>query len=80
MGATLLFLLTHRSPADFPTDGLKIDFRNRIKVSEDFADWLDKMLEPDLEERFRSAKVALEVLRGKRKIILGKQKPMHSYY
>lgn len=76
LGATLLFLLTHRSPADFPTDGLKIDFRSRVKVSEDFADWLDKMLEPDLEERFSSAKVALEVLRGKRKIILGKQKPI----
>ncbi len=34
------------------------------------------MLEPDLEERFSSAKVALEVLQGKRKIILGKQKPI----
>ena len=76
LGATLLFLLAHRSPADFPTDGLKIDFRSQVKVSEDFADWLDKMLEPDLEERFSSAKVALEVLQGKRKIILGKQKPM----
>ncbi len=76
LGATLLFLLTHRSPADFPTDGLKIDFRSQIKVSDDFADWLDKMLEPDLEERFSSAKVALEVLQGKRKIILGKPKPM----
>ncbi|MBV6623761.1 MAG: ankyrin repeat domain-containing protein [Rivularia sp. (in: Bacteria)] len=76
LGATLLFLLTHHSPADFPTDGLKIDFRSRIKVSDDFADWLDKMLEPDLEERFTSAKVALEVLRGKRKIITAAKKPM----
>lgn len=76
LGATLLFLLTHRSPADFPTDGLKIDFRSRIKVSDDFAGWLDKMLEPDLEERFSSAKEALEVLQGKQKIITAKQKPM----
>ncbi|MEO1376375.1 MAG: ankyrin repeat domain-containing protein [Cyanobacteria bacterium J06635_10] len=76
LGATLLFLLTHRSPADFPTDGLKIDFRSRVKVSDDFADWLDKMLEPDLEERFSSAHVALEVLRGKRKIIIAAKKPM----
>ncbi len=76
LGATLLYLLTHRSPADFPTDGLKIDFRSQIKVSEDFADWLDKMLEPDLEERFASAKVALEVLQGKRKIITAAKKPM----
>ncbi|MDY6898561.1 MAG: protein kinase, partial [Cyanobacteriota bacterium] len=76
LGATLLFLLTHRSPADFPTDGLKIDFRSQINVSHDFADWLDKMLEPDLEERFSSAQVALEVLRGKRKIITAAKKPM----
>ncbi|MEM9923682.1 MAG: ankyrin repeat domain-containing protein [Cyanobacteria bacterium P01_D01_bin.50] len=76
LGATLLFLLTHRSPADFPTDGLKIDFRSRVKVSDDFAHWLDKMLEPDLEERFSSAHVALEVLRGKRKIITAAKKPI----
>ena len=76
LGATLLFLLTHRSPADFPTDGLKIDFRSRVQVSDDFADWLDKMLEPDLEERFSEAKVALEVLRGKKKIIAATKKPM----
>lgn len=76
LGATLLFLLTHRSPADFPTQGLKIDFRSRIHASEDFADWLEKMLEPDLEERFSSAKEALDVLHGKRKIIMGNQKPM----
>ncbi|HAX85752.1 MAG TPA: ankryin [Cyanobacteria bacterium UBA11370] len=66
LGATLLFLLTHRSPADLPTDRLKIDFRSRIQVSEEFADWLEKMLEPDVEDRFLSAKEALLVLRGKR--------------
>ncbi|BAY86527.1 serine/threonine protein kinase [Calothrix parasitica NIES-267] len=76
LGATLLFLLTHRSPADFPTDGLKIDFRSRVKVSDDFADWLDKMLEPDLEDRFSSAREALEVLQGKRKVITATKKPM----
>ena len=76
LGATLLFLLSHRSPADFPTDGLKIDFRTRVKISDDFADWLDKMLEPDLEDRFSSAKEALEVLQGKRKIVTAAKKPM----
>ncbi len=34
------------------------------------------MLEPDLEERFSSAKEALEVLQGKRKIVTATQKPM----
>ncbi len=62
LGATLLFLLTHRSPADLPTDRLKISFRNRVQISEQFADWLEKMLEPDAEERFVSAKAALAAL------------------
>jgi serine/threonine protein kinase len=68
LGATLLFLLTHRSPAELPTDRLRIDFRSRVQISEEFADWLEKMLEPDVEDRFSSAKEALFVLRGKRKI------------
>lgn len=69
LGATLLFLLTHRSPADLPTDNLKIDFRClRLQISEEFADWLEKMLEPDVEDRFPSAKEALAELRRKRMI------------
>jgi ankyrin repeat protein len=64
LGATLLFLLTHRSPADLPNDGLKIDFRSRVNVSEAFADWLEKMLEPDVDERFKSAEDALQNLQN----------------
>ncbi|NEP13783.1 MAG: protein kinase [Symploca sp. SIO2C1] len=65
LGATLLFLLTHRSPAELPTDRLKLDFRSRVQISEEFADCLEKMLEPDVEERFSSAKEALKALRTK---------------
>jgi len=50
LGATLLFLLTHRSPADLPQDRLKLDFRSRVQISEEFADILEKMLEPDVED------------------------------
>jgi ankyrin repeat protein len=71
LGATLLFLLTHRSPADLPTDRLKISFRKRVQISEQFADWLEKMLEPDAEDRFVSAKVALEAL-GRSKVVFSK--------
>jgi ankyrin repeat protein len=73
LGATLLFLLTHRSPAELPTDGLKLDFRSRVQISDEFADWLEKMLEPDVEERFSSAKEALAVLQGKQ-MIAGKSR------
>lgn len=69
LGATLLFLLTHTSPADLPEKRLKIDFRSAVNISEDLADWLEKMLEPAAEDRFASAKEALAVLRGEREII-----------
>ena len=65
LGATVLFLLTHRSPSDLPQERLKISFRSRIQVSEGFADWLEKMLEPDVEDRFPSAKEALAALQGR---------------
>jgi serine/threonine protein kinase len=64
LGTTLLFLLTRKSPAELPQRKLKIDFRSHVSVSKDFADWLEKMLEPVIEDRFPSANAALAVLRG----------------
>ncbi|MEG4035399.1 ankyrin repeat domain-containing protein [Microcoleus sp. S36b_A4] len=66
LGATLLYLLTHRSPAELPTNILEKDFRSQIQISSEFADWLGKTIAPDLENRFRSAKEALESLRNPR--------------
>ncbi|HBE50341.1 MAG TPA: serine/threonine protein kinase, partial [Cyanobacteria bacterium UBA11369] len=64
LGATLLFLLTHKSPADFPQRRLKIDFRSQVHTSAEFTDWLETMLSPAPEDRFPSAKAALAALRG----------------
>ncbi|VEP15618.1 hypothetical protein H1P_3510007 [Hyella patelloides LEGE 07179] len=69
LGATLLFLLTHRSPAELPVERLKIVFSDRIQISEEFADWLEKILEPNLEDRFVSASQALNILQPKPKPI-----------
>ncbi|MGD1920999.1 MAG: ankyrin repeat domain-containing protein [Pleurocapsa sp.] len=66
LGATLLYLLTHRSPAELPTDRLRIDFRNHIQVSEEFGDWLEKILESDMSDRFPSAAAALDALQPKK--------------
>lgn len=63
LAATLLFLLTHRSPAELPTKALGIDFRSHVQISEGFADWLTKMLAPDIYDRFASAQEALNALR-----------------
>lgn len=63
LGATILFLLTGRSPAELPEEKLKINFRRVINIDPNFANWLDKMLEPAVEDRFSSAQVALAQLK-----------------
>lgn len=62
LGATLLFLLTHCSPADLPQQRLKIDFRKAVQLQPDFATWLDRLLEPAVEDRLPSAQAALAAL------------------
>ncbi|MGL5941575.1 MAG: ankyrin repeat domain-containing protein [Waterburya sp.] len=62
LGATILYLLTHRSPNELPQDNLTINFRSSVNISEGFALWLEKILQPDLESRFSSAQEALEQL------------------
>lgn len=62
LGATLLALLTHCSPAELPRKRLKIDFRAAVRLDPAFADWLDHMLEPAVEDRFVSAEVAIAAL------------------
>ncbi|MEW6492195.1 MAG: ankyrin repeat domain-containing protein, partial [Cyanobacteriota bacterium] len=73
LGATVLFLLTHLAPAKLPQDRLKINFRSRNQVSKEFANWLEKMLQPDVEHRFPSAKEALEALQGR--MVVAKARP-----
>jgi eukaryotic-like serine/threonine-protein kinase len=63
LGATLLFLLTHQSPADLPQQGLAIDFRPHVAVPPPLADWLEQLLAPLVEDRFASAQDALQALR-----------------
>ncbi len=69
LGATLISLLTQKSPTDLPHRNLKIDFRPHVRVTQQFADWLERMIEPVAEDRFLSAEEALAVLRGKQGFI-----------
>ena len=64
LGTTLLFLLTQKFPSDLPRQKQKIKFRDRVSISPEFADWLEKIIEPAIEDRFYSAKDALSALRG----------------
>lgn len=78
LGATLLFLLTHRSPADLPQCRMKIDFRSRVQISPEFADWLEKMLEPAAEDRFKSAAEARNALQAPRSLSNLSKQPSHN--
>ena len=67
LGATLLFLLAGKSPAELPQKRMKIDFRRHVKISPEFARWLGKMLEPAVEDRFASAIEAASEMPGELK-------------
>ncbi|PSB59096.1 serine/threonine protein kinase [Chamaesiphon polymorphus] len=68
LGTTLLFLLTRSDPSNLPQKQLKINFRSTLKLPPKFADWLDRMLEPTVEQRFTTAAEALAVLQGMQKL------------
>jgi len=59
LGMSLIYILSHQEPTRLPKKGLKVDFRPHVNISEPLARVLDKMIEPDLEKRYQSAKEVL---------------------
>ncbi|MEM7557420.1 MAG: hypothetical protein AAF378_25725, partial [Cyanobacteria bacterium P01_A01_bin.84] len=62
LGATILFLLTKQCPDDLPQQRMKINFRSQVQISNQLASWLERMLEPVVEDRFQSADEAHKIL------------------
>ena len=62
LGACLIHLLTRTAPSNLPNKDLKIQFRDRVTVSTQLANWLDKMIAPAVEKRFQTAIAALRYL------------------
>jgi serine/threonine protein kinase len=59
LGATLLFVLTRRSPAELPTDeNLRLQFRQQIRISPSLCEWIEQLLEPDPKIRLQNAEEA----------------------
>ncbi len=65
LGTTLLYLLTGTDPVVLPQKKLKIDFHDFVTLPSGFANWIDRLLEPELTRRFETAKLALEVIVGR---------------
>lgn len=70
LGATLLFLLTGQPPDSLPQQRMKLDFRQVVTVSPTLGLWLDKLLEPAVEDRFQTAGAALTALRDRNALAL----------
>jgi len=63
LGATLIHLLTGIAPVDLPQRDLTLQFGDRVTSNPNFISWLEKLVEPDLERRFKSADEAYEALK-----------------
>jgi serine/threonine protein kinase len=67
LGMTLLRAITGLEPQDMPRYGLRVEVQELEQLAgcnPAFLDWLQKMSEPELHQRFASAQEALEVLRS----------------
>ncbi len=62
LGATIVRLLSHRHPSDMPMNGLQMEFGLFVNVSQPMREFLRRMLEPYLEDRFVSAGEARQFL------------------
>lgn len=62
LGATLIHLLTGVAPADLPQQNGRIEFADRVRLNPGFVRWIEKLTEPNVSQRFRSANEALEAL------------------
>jgi len=62
LGATLIHLLTGIAPADLPSRNLRISFEDQVNLSPSMISWIKMLIEPALEQRFKSASEALSAL------------------
>lgn len=64
LGATLIHLLTGVPPSELPQQDLRLQFADRVNLSSSFVRWLHKLTEPAPEQRFASARQALDALKS----------------
>jgi serine/threonine protein kinase len=68
LGATLIHLATGRIPADLPQAKMRIQFQEQVSLSDGFIRWIEKLTEPDIDDRFSSAEEALTALNSNLKV------------
>lgn len=64
LGATLIHLLTGIAPMELPQKHLRIQFSDQVSLSHHFRRWMEALTEPDLDQRFSTARQALLALQS----------------
>ncbi len=64
LAATTVQLLTNREPSELAVHRMQLQFRDHVSLSPQLADWLDQMLAPSTEARFKHGREALASLRA----------------
>jgi serine/threonine protein kinase len=64
LGASLIHLLTGTAPSDLPVKELRIQFTDLVNLNSGFVIWLQKLVEPAPEQRFATARQALDILKN----------------
>lgn len=62
LGTTFIYLLTRTHPADLPLRNGRIQFKANLQVSASFQAWLQCLIQPECERRFKSAQLALTAM------------------
>jgi len=64
LGMTLIHLLSHKEPSQMEKDGLRLNFRAHVNISPGFAGILERMIEPDWQNRYQDASELRKDLEG----------------
>lgn len=62
LGASLIHLLTGVLPADLPQRKMRIQFSDLVSIDPYLIKWIETLTEPDVEDRFSTARQALQAL------------------
>jgi hypothetical protein len=52
LGMTLIHLASGRDPSTMARDGLKVRFRDEVDLPDEFVDFIDRLVEPNPDDRF----------------------------
>jgi serine/threonine protein kinase len=67
LGATLIHLLTGISPTHLSQHRMRLQFQDKVSLTSEFAQWIERLTEPAPERRFKEARQALAALESSTK-------------